>query len=130
MKQINMNLVTCFNSCSAAVRHMQNGGRIVNVSSRPGLELRQGAGRIPYAVSKAGVAALTESLAEEVVEDDILVNAIAPSTIDTPANRNAMPKADFDQWTKPKELAAQILYLLSHPNKITRGAVVPVYGKC
>jgi NAD(P)-dependent dehydrogenase (short-subunit alcohol dehydrogenase family) len=129
MKQINMNLITCFNACSEAVRHMKNGGRIVNVSSRPGIEPRQGAGRIPYATSKAAVAALTTSLAEELVEDDILVNAIAPSTIDTPANRNSMPKAKFDQWTRPEDLATQILYLVSHQNKITRGAVVPVYGK-
>lgn len=129
MKQINMNLVTCFNACQAAVGHMKDAGRIVNISSRPGLDPRQGAGRIPYATSKAGVAALTESLAEELVEDDILVNAIAPSIIDTPMNREAMPNADYDQWPKPKELADQILYLISHQNKITQGAVVPVYGR-
>src|SRR5699024_9559612 len=79
MKQINMNLLTCFNTCRAAVEQMQKGGRIVNVSSRPGIEPRLGAGRIPYATSKAGVAAMTESLAEELVEKNILVNAIAPS---------------------------------------------------
>lgn len=128
MKQINMNLVTCFNSCRSAVEKMPDGGRIVNVSSRPGLDSRQGAGRIPYATSKAGVAALTVSLAEEMVEDDILVNAIAPSVIDTSTNRKMMPNADFEQWPKPQELASQILYLLSHQNKITQGAVIPVYG--
>ncbi len=129
MKQIDMNLVTCFNICRAAVQQMKSGGRIVNVSSRPGIELRKGAGRIPYATSKAGVAALTTSLSEELVDDDILVNAIAPSTIDTPSNRKSMPDADFERWTKPQELATQILYLVSYQNKITRGAVVPVYGK-
>ncbi|HYW34689.1 MAG TPA: SDR family NAD(P)-dependent oxidoreductase [Balneolaceae bacterium] len=130
MKQINMNLVTCFNCCRMAVSHMrEHGGRVVNVSSRPGIEARHGAGRVPYATSKAGVAALTESLAAEVVSDDILINAIAPSVIDTPANRKSMPDADFEKWTKPKELAAQILYLISEQNTITRGAVVPVYGK-
>jgi NAD(P)-dependent dehydrogenase (short-subunit alcohol dehydrogenase family) len=130
MKQINMNLVTCFNACKAAVNHMRgSGGRIVNISSRPGLQTRQGAGRVPYAVSKAGVAALTTSLAEEVVNDDILINAVAPSTIDTSANRQSMPNADYDKWTKPDEIAAQILYLASHENKITQGVVAPVYGK-
>lgn len=129
MKQLNMNLVTCFNSCKSAVSHMQSGGRIVNVSSRPGLEPRQGAGMIPYTVSKSGVAALTEALAAEVVDNEILVNAVAPSTIDTPANRESMPSADFDKWPTPAEIANQIIYLLSEDNTITRGAVVPVYGE-
>ncbi len=130
MKQINLNLVTCFNSCSAAVRHMrEGGGRIVNIASRPGLEPRQGAGMIHYTVSKSGVASLTQSLAAEVVDDDILVNAVAPSTIDTPANRESMPDADYDKWPKPEEIANQILYLISDQNTITRGAVVPVYGQ-
>lgn len=130
MKQLNMNLVTCFHACRTAIGYMrEQGGRIVNIASRPGLEPRQGAGMSPYTVSKAGVAALTQSLAAEVVEDDILINAVAPSTIDTPANRDAMPDADFDQWPKPAEIAHQILYLISEQNTITRGAVVPVYGK-
>lgn len=129
MKQINMNLVTCFNTCRQAVAHMGKGGRIVNIASRPGLEPRQGAGMIPYTVSKSGVASLTEALAAEVVDKDILVNAVAPSTIDTPANRESMPEADFDKWPKPAEIANQIIYLLSETNKVTRGGIVPVYGK-
>lgn len=129
MKQINMNLVTCFNACKQAVKHMQKGGRIINIASRPGVEPRQGKGMIPYTVSKSGVASLTQALAAEVVSDDILVNAVAPSTIDTPANRQSMPDADFDKWPKPTEIANQILYLLSGSNKVTRGGIVPVYGK-
>jgi NAD(P)-dependent dehydrogenase (short-subunit alcohol dehydrogenase family) len=129
MKQINMNLVTCFNACKIAISHMHKGGRIVNISSRPGLEPRQGAGMVPYTVSKSGVASLTESLAAEVVDDGILINAVAPSTIDTPANREAMPNADFNKWPKPAEIANQILYLISEQNTISRGAVVPVYGE-
>lgn len=129
MKQINMNLVTCFNTCKQAVAHMNQGGRIINIASRPGLEPRQGKGMIPYTVSKSGVASLTEALAAEVVDDDILVNAVAPSTIDTPANRQAMPDADFNKWPKPTEIANQIIFLLSDFNKVTRGGIVPVYGK-
>jgi len=129
MKQINMNLVTCFSACKTAVSYMQKGGRIVNISSRPGLEPRQGAGMIPYTVSKSGVASLTEALAAEVVEEDILINAVAPSTIDTPANREAMPDADYDKWVKPSAIANQVLYLISEENTITRGAIIPVYGK-
>jgi NAD(P)-dependent dehydrogenase (short-subunit alcohol dehydrogenase family) len=132
MKQINLNLVTCYNSCRAAVQHFKSqgsGGRIVNIAARPVLEPRQGKGMTAYTTSKAGVAALTQSLAAEVVEDDILVNAIAPSVIDTPQNREGMPDADFDKWPKPEQLARQIAYLASPENEVTRGSVVTVYGQ-
>ena len=129
MAQLDMNLTSCFLCCRAAVNAMKNGGRIVNVAARPGLEWRSGAGMAAYAVSKAGVAALTVALAEEVAKDGILVNAVAPSIMDTTANRAAMPKADFDKWPKVEEVAATILFLASPDNKVTRGAVVPVYGK-
>ena len=105
------------------------GGRIVNVAARPALEWRSGAGMIAYTVAKAGVAALTVALAEEVAKDGILVNAVAPSTMNTPANRVAMPKADHDVWPNVEEVAATILFLASPDNRVTRGAIVPVYGK-
>jgi NAD(P)-dependent dehydrogenase (short-subunit alcohol dehydrogenase family) len=132
MKQIDMNFVTAFLCCRAAVEAMTRtgaGGRIVNVATRPAIEWRAGAGMIAYVASKAAVAALTVALAEEVVQADILVNAVAPSTMDTPANRQAMPKADFDAWTKVEDVAATILFLASPENRVTRGGVVPVYGK-
>jgi NAD(P)-dependent dehydrogenase (short-subunit alcohol dehydrogenase family) len=84
---------------------------------------------VAYAASKAAVAALTAALAEEVVKDEILVNAVAPSTLDTPANRAAMPKANYAAWPKVEEVARTILFLASPDNRVTRGAVVPVYGK-
>jgi NAD(P)-dependent dehydrogenase (short-subunit alcohol dehydrogenase family) len=130
--QIEMNLTSCFLCCRAAVAAMSasgTGGRIVNVAARPGLEPRFGAGMIAYATSKAGVAALTQALAQEVVDRDILVNAVAPSTLDTPGNRAAMPKADFSKWAKLDDVAATILFLASPENRVTRGAIVPVYGK-
>lgn len=132
MKQINLNLVTCFNSCKAAIHHIRKsgeGGRIVNVAARPALEPRQGSGMTAYTTSKAGVAAFTQSLAAEVVKDDILINAIAPSIIDTPANRKNMPDADYDSWPKPDEIAAQMIYLASPQNLVTRGGIIPVYGQ-
>ena len=82
-----------------------------------------------YAVAKAGVAALTAALAEEVAKDGILVNAVAPSIMDTPANRKAMPKADYSTWPKVEEVAATIAFLASPDNRVTRGAIIPVYGK-
>ena len=84
---------------------------------------------VAYATSKAAVAAMTVALADEVVKEGILVNAIAPSTMDTAANRQAMPKADHAAWPKVEEVAATILFLASPNNRVTRGAVVPVYGK-
>jgi NAD(P)-dependent dehydrogenase (short-subunit alcohol dehydrogenase family) len=132
MKQIEMNFVTAFLCCHAAVKAMTAagaGGRIVNVATRPALEWRAGAGMAAYTASKAAVAALTVALAEEVVKAGILVNAIAPSTMDTPANRQSMPKADHAVWAKVEEVAATILFLASPENRVTRGAVVPVYGR-
>ena len=82
-----------------------------------------------YTIAKSGVAALTVALAEEVAKDGILVNAVAPSIMDTAANRAAMPKADFAAWPKVEEVAATILHLASPDNRVTRGAIVPVYGK-
>jgi NAD(P)-dependent dehydrogenase (short-subunit alcohol dehydrogenase family) len=132
MAQIDSNLVSCFLCCRAAVNAMAaggQGGRIVNVAARPALEWRSGAGMTAYTIAKTGVAALTVALADEVAKDGILVNAVAPSIMDTPANRKAMPKANFDAWPKVDDVSATILFLASSDNKVTRGAIVPVYGK-
>jgi len=130
MAQIEQNLVSCFLCCRAAVNAMgTHGGRIVNVAARPALEPRTGAGMSAYTIAKSGVAALTAALAEEVAKDGILVNAVAPSIMDTPANRAAMPKADHARWPKVEDVAATILYLASPDNRVARGGIVPVYGK-
>ena len=128
--QIEQNLVSCFLCCRAAVKAIgKTGGRIVNVTARAALEPRTGAGMSAYTIAKSGVAALTIAFAEEVAKDGILVNAVAPSIMDTAANRAAMPKADFAAWPKVEEVAATILHLASPDNRVTRGAIVPVYGK-
>ena len=84
---------------------------------------------IAYVTSKAGVASITQSLAAEVLADNILVNAVLPSTIDTPANRASMPKADHASWPKPVELAETIAFLSSPQNSLTTRTLVPVYGR-
>ena len=132
MGQIETNLVSAYLCCRAAVaafRRAGAGGRIVNVAARHALEPRQGANTTAYVAAKAGVAGLTQALAEEVVKDGILVNAVAPSIMDTPANRKSMPKADYAAWPKVEEVAATIVFLASPQNAVTRGGVVPVYGK-
>ena len=133
-QQVDMNFLSCILCCRAAVQAMTAGtpgagGRIVHIAARPALEWRSGANMAAYAASKTAVAALTVALSEEVAKDGILVNAVAPSTMDTQANRQAMPKADFALWPKVKEVAATILFLASPDNRVTRGAIVPVYGK-
>ncbi len=130
MGQLDTNLVSCFLCCRAALNAMApGGGRIVNIAARPALEPRTGAGMTAYTIAKSGVAALTVALAEEVARDGVLVNAVAPSIMDTPANRKAMPKADFALWPKVEEVAATILFLSSPDNTVTRGAIVTVYGR-
>ena len=132
MGQIESNLVSaylCSRAAVAAMRKTGRGGRIVNIAARPALEPRTGASMTAYTASKAGLAGLTQALSEEVAKDGILVNAIAPSIMDTPANRHAMPKADHAAWPKVEEVAATIVFLASPNNAVTRGAIVPVYGK-
>jgi NAD(P)-dependent dehydrogenase (short-subunit alcohol dehydrogenase family) len=131
--QMDLNALSCHLCCRAAIANMRGGpsegGRIVNVAARPALEPRQGAGMVAYTASKAAVAALTQALAEELKDEAIWVNAVAPSILDTPANRAAMPSADFAAWPKVAEVAAVIAFLASPQNLAARGAVVPVYGK-
>lgn len=137
--QIDMNALTCFLCCRAAVRCIRDsltldagssdGGRIVNVAARPALEPRLGAGMVAYTAAKAAVAAITQSLAEELAGENIWVNAVAPSILDTPANRAAMPDADYSAWPKLDDVAETIAFLASPDNRTTRGGVIPVYGK-
>lgn len=126
------NVQTAFLCCRASVRAMLangSGGRIVNVSARPGLDPRRGSGMVAYATSKAAVAAMTVALAEEMKSKGILVNAIAPSTLDTPANRAAMPDADFSKWVSLEAAAEAIVYLISPTNQAISGTLVPLYGR-
>ncbi len=132
LRMIEMNALTALLCCRAAAGAMAatgQGGRIVNVAARPALEPRKGANMVAYATSKAAVAALTQGLAEELKSERILVNAIAPSTIDTHANRDAMPKADPSKWLAPQAAAEAILHLVSPANTEISGAVLPLYAR-
>jgi NAD(P)-dependent dehydrogenase (short-subunit alcohol dehydrogenase family) len=127
-----INATTVFLCSRAAARVMlasKAGGRIVNVAARAALEPRKGAGMLAYTASKAAVAAMTVALAEELKAANVLVNAVAPSTLDTPANRAAMPKADFSKWVSLEAAAEAIVHLASPANLVASGAVVPIYGR-
>jgi NAD(P)-dependent dehydrogenase (short-subunit alcohol dehydrogenase family) len=122
------NVLTALNASRAAIPHLarSSSGRIVNVGAMGALHA--GAGMGPYAASKAGVHRLTEALATE-WKGKITVNAVLPSTIDTAANRASMPKAEFDKWVTPQELAEVILFLASDAASGITGALIPVAGR-
>jgi NAD(P)-dependent dehydrogenase (short-subunit alcohol dehydrogenase family) len=103
------------------------GGTLVFVSARAALRGRAGHGA--YAVAKAGLLTLVEALAEEYGGDGVRANAVLPGTIDTPANREAMPDADPARWTPPAEIARVVRFLASEESAPVNGAAVPVYGR-
>ncbi len=138
-----LNATTCFLCCREAIRAIERGnmispmistgtmrrprgGRIVNVGARTAVVPMSG--MIGYSVSKAAVASLTQHLAEEAREDNILINAVLPGVMDTPANRASMPTADHTRWSKVEEVAESIVWLASSANSLTTGALIPVYG--
>lgn len=104
----------------------QGYGAIVNVASRAAFD--HAAGSAAYAASKAAAVALMDALAADLNGTGVRVNSILPSIIDTPANRNAMPDADFSSWPKPEDIARVILFLCSDDAKLIHGAALPVYG--
>ena len=123
-----INLKTAVNASRAALAHMRkSGGRIINVGANAAA--KSGAGMGPYAASKAGVHRLTQSLAEEVKDLGITVNAVLPSILDTPGNRAAMPEADFSKWVTPRALANVILFLASDEASAVTGALLPVTAR-
>ena len=136
--QFQMNALSAFLCSAAAIRAIRarsepgpggaKGGRIVNVAARPGLEPRLGSGMVAYATAKAAVAAMTQALAQETSGEEIWINAVAPSILDTPANRAAMPDSDHASWVAPSAVAEVIAFLASPDNRVTRGAVIPLYG--
>jgi NAD(P)-dependent dehydrogenase (short-subunit alcohol dehydrogenase family) len=101
-------------------------GSIVNVSAKAAFD--HGAGAAAYAASKAAALALMDSIAADAKSTGVRVNSILPSVIDTPANRHAMPDADFATWPKPEDIAHVILFLSSDFAKAIHGAAIPVYG--
>jgi|SRR5690242_11884256 NAD(P)-dependent dehydrogenase (short-subunit alcohol dehydrogenase family) len=124
-----LNLKAGFALARAVIPAMirQNRGWIVNVASRAAYDESPGAAL--YAASKAGALALFGSLAAEVKPYPISVNSVVPSIFDTPANRQAMPAANYEIWPKPEEIAEVILFLCSPQARIIHGAAIPVYGR-
>ena len=124
---VDVNLKTMFLASKHALPHLRDaGGAIVSVSARSSLEGGEGDG--PYRASKAGVRLLTETIAAE-NRGTVRANAVMPSVIDTPTNREMMPDADHDAWVDPGAIAEVVLFLCSDAAGVTSGAAVPVYGE-
>ncbi len=121
-----INVITAVSMCAAVLPGMlqRRGGVIINVASRAAADAP--AGLAAYSAAKAAVAVLTRSLQNEVVDEGIRVNAIVPTTIDTPANREAMPDADFSAWTPPGEIAKVVAWLACDLAASVRGGLIPV----
>jgi len=126
---MSLNATSVFLNCREAVARMKprRAGRIITVSAKAALDTP---GQMSaYVASKAAVLALTQSLARELKDDGITVNCILPSVIDTPANRQAMPKSDPDRLVKPQQIAEAILFLLGDGASAITGAALPLYGR-
>ena len=124
-----LNLRTAVLSCEAALPYLLRSasGRIVNVGALGAQKASAGMG--PYAASKAGIAQLTEALADELKGRGVTVNAILPSTLDTPRNRQDMPQADFKGWVTLNEAAELIAFLVSDQASAVTGALIPIAGR-
>jgi NAD(P)-dependent dehydrogenase (short-subunit alcohol dehydrogenase family) len=124
-----LNLTPAFLLARAAMPRLmeRGGGAYVCVSARTALRPYPGGGA--YSVAKASVLALVNALDVEYRKEGVRCNAILPSVIDTPANREAMPDSDHSKWVKPEEIANVVCFLVSGKSVVTSGAAVPVYGR-
>ena len=128
-RMLRLNVMPGFLLARAAMPRLieRGGGAFVGVSARPAL--RPFAGAAGYISSKAAVLAFVQALDAEYKGDGIRCNAILPSVIDTPANREAMPDADHSKWVPPEQIARVVRFLVSDDSAPTSGAGIPVYGR-
>ena len=127
-RMLALNLRAGFVLARAASPRMveQGSGAIVNVASKAAI--RPGGGEAAYAASKAAAVALIESLAADLKGTGVRANSVLPSLIDTEANRQAMPQADFAKWPKAEDIARVVVFLCSEDARLIHGAAIPVYG--
>ena len=128
-QMMNLNLRTAFQMFRAVLPQMTQAGRgrVVAVASRAAVEPM--ANFAAYSVSKAGLATLVKTVAAEVRDSGVTANVVLPSIIDTPANRSAMPQADFSKWVRPESIAQLLVWLASAEARDVNGAAIPIYGR-
>ena len=127
-RMLDINLRTAFNLFRVVVPHMrrQGHGRVIAIGSRTAVEAARLTGA--YGASKAALVSLIRTLALENADAGITANIVLPSTIDTAANRAAMPDADPAKWIRPENIADLVLWLASDAASQTTGALIPIYG--
>jgi NAD(P)-dependent dehydrogenase (short-subunit alcohol dehydrogenase family) len=130
LKQYKLNFETAYNIARPVFVQMmkQNGGRIFLIGSRPGLDATDSKGMVAYGLGKSLIFRLAELLNDEGEAQGVVTSVVVPSTIDTPQNRKAMPKADFNRWVKPEEIADTIYYYASDAAKSIREPVIKMFG--
>ena len=128
-RMLDLNLKSSFYAARAAVPHLRASGwgRIVLVGSRGAIDFPPS--QAAFNIAKAGVAALGQTLAQELEGTGITSNVLMPSVIDTPATRQTFPNADFVSWPTPDEIAAVAEFLLSEESGVINGSLIPVYGR-
>lgn len=128
-EQFALNVMTAYHCVHAMLPRFvaEGGGSIVVVGSRPAVS--PVAGSVAYGIAKLGVIKLIEQVTTEYREQGVRANAIIPSILDTPANRAAMPDADFERWVRPEQIAAVLRFLVSEDASVISGAAIPVYGR-
>lgn len=129
LSMIDVNLVSAFWAAKHVIPHAKKAGsgRLLFVSSRGAIQYYPGAAA--YAAAKIGLHGLVGTLAKELLKDGVTANAVLPSTIDTAANRAAMPKGKFDDWVRPDQIAALLAFLASDEASAVSGALIPIYGR-
>lgn len=128
-RMMSINVHSFLNTTAVFVPGMleQERGKVVSIASKAALG--GGAKKGVYSAAKSALLRLTESMAAELKPDNIQVNSVLPSTIDTPENREDMPNADFSKWVTPEQVADVIVFLSSPQSSGVTGAALPVFGK-
>jgi len=130
-KMFSVNFETAYHAARSIFQHMINqpmGGRIVFIGARPALKAQDGKHAIAYSLSKSLIFKFSELLNAEGAAKNVVSSVVVPSTIDTPPNRESMPKADFSKWVTPGEIADAIAFIVGDEGRSFRGTVLKVYG--
>jgi len=126
-RMVDLNLKTAWNTTRASIPLMsEEWGRIILMGSKHSQETP--AGQAAYNLAKAGVLALSRSVAVELLDTNTTCNALLPSVINTEVTRAALPYADYVNWPQPEEIADVISFLASEESKVINGGAVPVWG--
>jgi NAD(P)-dependent dehydrogenase (short-subunit alcohol dehydrogenase family) len=130
-EMLSLNFETAYNVSRFAYQEMLNqkeGGRIIFIGARAGLEKKASRGMLAYSLSKSMLVKLSDYLNEEGAAKNVISYVVAPGTIDTKPNRDAMPSADFSKWVAPEDIAEFIHFIISDKGGIVRDGIFKVYG--